>query len=221
MPQSPVALTKSAHAYNEVRRRIVSGALPSGSVIPQAALAEELGVSTTPLREAMRLLAAEGLIDLASHKDARVSELTAAEAEHLYAVRERLDPLAAALAATERTEAEAEEIQRLLAQLEPLKDSADAAALEAHRDFHRAVYTASHNPLLVGILEGLWDKADRYRLVGLHARQDSGSDRARVRREHEAIARAVIDGDADAAEAHMHEHVLGSLGRRAIDVLHG
>ncbi|NKX51241.1 GntR family transcriptional regulator, partial [Arthrobacter deserti] len=74
-----------------------------GSVFSQSLLAQELGVSTTPLREALRRLAAEGMVQLESHRDARVTPLTAEEARDLYVIRESLDPLAAALAAASRT----------------------------------------------------------------------------------------------------------------------
>lgn len=219
MPTPPVALTKSAYAYEELRRRILTGEIAHGSPLSQAQMAQEIGVSTTPLREALRRLAAEGLVELASHRDARVTPLTAEEARNLYVVREALDPMAAALAAEARTDGDVSAIREALQRLAPLNDAADLEAMTAHRDFHRAVYAASRNPLLIGILEGLWDKADRYRQVGLHGGKDSRQDQLRVRREHEEIADAVIAGDPVRAREVMAQHVLGSLGRRAIDVL--
>jgi DNA-binding GntR family transcriptional regulator len=214
-----VALTKNAYAYEEMRRRILSGENPQGSVLSQAQLAQEIGVSTTPLREALRRLAAEGLVQLESHRDARVASLTAEEARDLYVIRENLDPLAAGLAAQSRTPADIANIQATLEQLTPLNDAADLAAMTLHRQFHRAIYTASHNPLLIGILEGLWDKADRYRQIGLQSQKDSENDRIRVQEEHTQIADAVIAGDAVRAREIMQRHVVGSLGRRAISVL--
>ena len=98
--------TKNDYVYAQLRTRILTGELEAGSVIGQARLASELGVSTTPLREAIRRLAAEGMIDLEAHRDARVTEVTADEARHLYQVRESLDPLATSLAARNRTGAD-------------------------------------------------------------------------------------------------------------------
>lgn len=217
----PIALTKSAYAYDELRRRILTGQIKPGSVFSQTMLAQELGVSTTPLREALRRLAAEGMVQLDSHRDARVTPLTADEARNLYVIRENLDPLAAALAATSRTPDDVSSIEAALKRLTPLSDSSDLDALTAHRNFHRAIYMASHNPLLIGILEGLWDKADQYRQIGLQNQQDSSADQDRVQQEHVQIAEAVIAGQADRAREVMQRHVLGSLGRRAIDVLEG
>jgi DNA-binding FadR family transcriptional regulator len=93
------------------------------------------------------------------------------------------------------------------------------AALAAHREFHRAIYTAAANPLLTGILEGLWDKADRYRQIGLQSGKVTNEELLRVQDEHCRIAEAVIAGDAARAREAMHRHVAGSLGRRAINVL--
>ena len=214
------ALTKSAYVYEELRRRVLAGELVQGQAIAQEQLAAELGVSTTPMREALRRLAAEGLVTLDAHRDARVTRLDAEEARSLFEVRERLDPLATKLAATRRTDDDIAAIKRALEELEPLSSTTTSVqALLVHRTFHRSVYTASHNPLLMSLLEGLWDKADRYRLVGLQSKPDTAQDTERVRREHVAIAEAVITGDARAAEQVMKKHVRGSLGRRAIGAL--
>jgi DNA-binding GntR family transcriptional regulator len=213
------ALTKTAYVYEELRRRILAGELSQGQTIAQEQLAAELGVSTTPLREALRRLDAEGLVNLDAHRDARVTRLNAEEARSLFEIREKLDPLAAKLAATRRTDADIATIESALKDLEPLSASTGFESLLVHRAFHRSVYTASHNPLLMSLLEGLWDKADRYRQIGLQSKPDSADDRERVRREHIAIAEAVIAGDARAAEQTMKKHVLGSLGRRAIAAL--
>jgi DNA-binding GntR family transcriptional regulator len=213
------ALTKNAYAYEEVRQRIMVGILEPGQPLAQSQLAAELGVSLTPMREALRRLDAEGLVYIDAHKNARVATLSATEAKHLFEVRERMDPMAAALAAERRTDSDIVRIKEAAARLKPLADESDLDALTAHREFHRAIYTASHNELLINLLEGLWDKADRYRQVGLKTRKDSAADRRRVDREHAGVMKAVIAGNAADAERQMLQHVQGSLGRRAIDEL--
>lgn len=218
-PAPRPVLTKTDYAYTEVRERILSGSLASGARVSQEALAAELNVSTTPLREAMRRLASEGLVVLDAHRDARVAPLTAAEARSLFEVRQQLDPLAVRLAAERRGDADRARIEEAAASLQPLDTGSSLAALEAHRAFHAALYRASHNDLLISLLDGLWDKADRYRRAALQAREDSRADRRRVQAEHQAMMAAVLDGDPDAAEEHMRRHVANSLGRRAIDVL--
>ena len=96
-------MTKAEIAYELVRDQVLRGGLGPGAVIPQADLARELGISTTPLREALRRLMTEGLVELDAHRDARVTRLTAEEARDLVEIRRSLDPLAAGLAAERRT----------------------------------------------------------------------------------------------------------------------
>jgi DNA-binding GntR family transcriptional regulator len=205
--------TKSDFAYTVVRDKILSGEFAPGQVLNQATLARTIGISTTPLREALRRLKSENLVELDAHRDARVTELTAEEARDLLEVRRSLDPLAAALAAERRTKADLKDI-RDAANLEPLRRGFGVEELEAHRRFHRAIYRASHNDLLVNTLDALWDKADRYRRVGLageHGRQE----RDRKADEHRRLVDCVVAGDADGAAAVMHEHISTSLGAKA------
>jgi DNA-binding GntR family transcriptional regulator len=212
------ALTKSAYVYEELRRRVLTGELIQGQTLSQEQLASELGVSTTPMREALRRLAAEGLVTIDAHKDARVTSLNAEEARSLFEIREQLDPLAAKLAAERRTDVDREAISAALENVEPLGGSGDLDSLLNHRAFHRSIYNASYNAPLVNLLEGLWDKTDRYRRLSLETHPDSAADRERVRREHTMIAEAVIAGDARTAEKTMRKHVQGSRGRHVIDV---
>ena len=221
LPVARPMLTKSDYAYGELRERIMSGRLAQGATVNLEALAAELDVSTTPVREAMRRLASEGFVVLDAHRDAHVASLTADEAQNLFEVRQQLDPLAIRLAAERRDDADRERIRDAAAYLEPLDAGSGLAALDAHRAFHVALYRASHNDLLISLLDGLWDKADRYRRAALETREDSPDDRARVQAEHQAMMTAVLDGDAEAAEEQMRRHVANSLGRRAIDVLAG
>ena len=126
-------LTKTDYAYAALRERIMSGALPHGSPVSQEALAAELNVSTTPLREAMRRLASEGLVILDAHRDARVAPLTADEARSLFEVRQQLDPLAVRLAAERRSEADSARIKAAASSLKPLDAGSGLDALDAHR----------------------------------------------------------------------------------------
>lgn len=218
-PTPAGVFTKNDYAYEQLRTRILSGQLEAGAVIPQGPLAKELGLSTTPLREAIRRLAAEQMVVLEAHRDARVSMVTADEARHLYEVRESADPLAARLAAQRRTASDVALIEQALERLRPIRQADDLEALMIHREFHRAIYRSSGNPILIDVLERLWDKADRYRVVGLRDRADSPSDVDRVAAEHAAIAQAVVDGDPAAADSAMRSHVEHSLGRRAVTAL--
>jgi DNA-binding GntR family transcriptional regulator len=205
--------TKSDLAYAVVREKILSGEFAAGQVLNQAILARAIGISTTPLREALRRLKSENLVELDAHRDARVTELTAEEARDLLEVRRSLDPLAAALAAERRTKADIKAI-RDAANVQPLRRGFGVEELEAHRRLHGAIYRASHNDLLIATLDALWDKADRYRRVGLVGER-SRQERDQKAEEHRRLVECVIAGDAEGAAAVMHRHISTSLGARA------
>jgi DNA-binding GntR family transcriptional regulator len=212
--------TKGDLAYARVRELILSGDLGPGTVLPQASLAATIGMSTTPLREGLRRLAQEGLVDLDAHRDARVRPLDAIEARDLLELRGTLDPMAAALAAERRTSDDLAAVAAALDRLEALPDDPSPAQLESHHRFHAAIHRASHNTLLVGILDGLWVKTDRYRRHAL-AGGRTADERAARAAEHRQLFEAVRDGDAQTAAELMVRHVQTSLGARAADRLAG
>ncbi|GAA1160816.1 GntR family transcriptional regulator [Kribbella jejuensis] len=208
-------MTKAETAYELVRDQVLRGDLLPGAVIPQAALARELGVSTTPLREALRRLMTEGLVELDAHRDARVTRLTLEEARDLIEVRRSLDPLAAGLAAERRTREDLALIRQTADELRPLRTDPGPAELLTHRRFHVAIYTASHNQLLIQSLDSLWDKADRYRRLALEDGRTE-SDLDRTHSEHRALVDAIAAGDSATATTVMLAHVEASLGARAV-----
>jgi DNA-binding GntR family transcriptional regulator len=206
--------TKSDFAYRTLREKILSGEFAPGQVLNQATLARTIGISTTPLREALRRLKSENLVELDAHRDARVTELTAEEARDLLEVRRSLDPLAAALAADRRTKADIADIREATRGVEPLLRDFGVGHLIAHRRLHAAIYRASHNDLLIATLDGLWDKADRYRRVGL-ATERSQAERDEKTAEHARLVECVVAGDAEGAAEVMHQHIATSLGAKA------
>ena len=206
--------TKSERAYARVREMVLTGELEPGAVLNQAVLARQIGISTTPLREALRRLAQQGLVELGAHRDARVAPLDAAEARDLVELRQDLDPLAAGLVAQRRTAADLAEMADSLARLESLPEDPSPAQLAGHRRFHAALYRASHNAVLVETLDGLWDKTDRYRRHALRAGR-SDEEVAQRAEEHRLLVEAVSDRDAAAATELMRRHVESSLAARA------
>jgi DNA-binding GntR family transcriptional regulator len=206
--------TKSDLAYRRVRDLILSGELQPGAVLQQAVLARTIGMSTTPLREALRRLKQEGFVELDAHRDARVTPLQAAEARDLVEMRLALDPYAAALAARRRTDDDLAAIERALANLDALPRNPTPAQLATHRQFHAAIHRASHNRLLVQSLDGVWDKTDRYRRHALEVDRSAEEKEARAA-EHRQMFEAVRDGDGDRAADLVRRHVETSLGARS------
>lgn len=205
VPLRPV--TKTDLAYLQIRRKILEGELPPEMSLDQEALAQALGLSTTPVREALRRLESERLVVSRAHRDTVVAPLSLATVEEAFTVRLSLDPLAASLAATHASESERESIRALSRQHPPQDDP--AAAVYFNRHLHRSIYAASGNTTLVEILDSLWDLSDRYRLI--ISKRAPGI--AMAPEEHSAIVAAVTDGSPDRAAKLMREHLAASLAQ--------
>jgi DNA-binding GntR family transcriptional regulator len=196
--------TKAEATYAELRSRILGGSIDPGSTVNQEALATALGVSITPLREALRRLESEGLVTLEAHRTMTIAPLTSGELEDLYAVRLRLDPFAARLAAASASAPEVRDIARL-ARTRLNRDP--QTALADNRAFHRAVYSACHNVVLVKILDQLWNSTDRYRLILL---REQIVEKAAAR-EHRAIAAALAARDGNLVHRLVEAHVTTAM----------
>jgi DNA-binding GntR family transcriptional regulator len=197
--------SKSSWAYDTVRGMILAGDLPAGSSLDQQALAARLGISTTPLREALRRLEAEGYVLAEDHKEMRVAPPISFRAvEDLYAVRLKLDPFAASLACDAATDAQVRTVQSLLP---PDSGLSRLESLTGNRAFHRAIYSASGNPALTRVLEGLWDQCDRYRVGLLEDIRQADS----ARREHSQMCVLLAKHDSLGMAELMHAHLMGSL----------
>jgi DNA-binding GntR family transcriptional regulator len=199
----PLAETKASAAYKEIRSQILNGSLEPGSTVNQEVLAASLGLSTTPIREALRMLDAEGLVALKPHKDAVVASLTLRELTEVLALRLELDPFAASLAAEVASAAERDIVVRLAEAGSP---SSPQEQLAANRLFHRTIYAASGNQLLTQILDSLWDRTDRYRLAVLRDRRP----RELLEHEHHDIAYAFRNGQTETLVELVRQHVLSS-----------
>ena len=210
--------SKADVAYHELRRLILNGGLPAGSRLAQYELAERMRMSITPVREAIRRLSGENLIEIDIHKDARVSMIGADEARQLFEVRLALDPAAVALAAERRTDEDIALMRATLAKLVPVTREWGEEGLVAHSAFHRALYVASHNDVLIKMLDDLWDKSDRYRRLGLML-PEGDEPRTIDFQQHHEMVELVIARDAAAAEALARRHIQHSLTASAIDAL--
>ena len=207
------AVTKASAVYIETRSRILKGTLAPGSAVNQEALAADLGVSITPLREALRRLEMEGLIRLEAHRTMIITPLTSQELDEMYAIRTELDPFAAGLAAANAPESQLELIQRLARQktvIDPVLQ------LGRNREFHRAVYSSCANGALISLLDQLWDRTDRYRLILV---REELMDGPTSRQEHIDIADAIAARRADLSAPLMRAHIERSHIRIASTVM--
>lgn len=197
--------------YKQLLDRIFTGRLPSGAPLSVPALAAELQVSRSPVRDSVQRLVADGLAVHTPHAGARVAHVDAAEIADVFAVRELLDGYAASAATVRATTAEVEKLVRLVEdQKERLAAPADALN-EARWDleFHTAVRDLAGNRALSEALHRLDAKAHLYN-SGLWS--DDAGRRFAVA-EHAAIVHAIEVGDAAAAERAAAAHV-AALGVR-------
>jgi len=209
VPSTAPALTKAEYAYREIRARLLDGRLIPGTLLSSESIAAELGLSTTPIREAMRRLASDNLITLSAHRDVRINPLSLAEMEQLYGVRQVLDPAAAAMACTAATDDQLVVPRKIL----DATGSGGGSLQEMHsnRDFHRAIYGSCGSDVLIAILESLWDRSDRYRLLLIESSHKGRShSRHAIHSEHVAIADAFEARDAKAISELISAHLAES-----------
>lgn len=159
-----MGLTKADAAYAEIRASILSCTLAPGSVIDQEMVAAWLGSSITPVREALRRLEAENLVLMRAHSEARVAPASAEEFREFHLVRMGLEPIAAEVATQVVSDEVIESLRPLVMPAGKKKDQA-SVDLGRSRTFHQTIYAASGNQTLTQILDGIWDRVGRYRVL--------------------------------------------------------
>jgi DNA-binding GntR family transcriptional regulator len=208
MPERVKASSEADRVYTALRERILAGDIPHHARLHQEQLASELGVSRTPLREALGRLAADGLVELLPQRGARVADISAADMETSYGARLVIEPAAAALAAKRRPPEAIAEMRRAIANHR--RDDADVQAVfAANCDFHLAVVSASENPFLLRFAEQLW-----VRRLGLRVYEEQRVPPEFIAADadwHERIADAIEAGDARLAEREMRRHIDGAM----------
>jgi DNA-binding GntR family transcriptional regulator len=205
-------LTAHELARGVLRTAILGGELAGGTRLVQSELAQQLGVSTTPVREALRDLVGEGLIHFDPHRGAVVEELSATDAREIYDLRIILEARALELAAERITQAQvarAREVNDLMARAER---PADWAGL--NHEFHLGIYEAANSPRLLGIVRGLVDSSVMYVSARL---RETGEERDAARAEHEEILGALEAGDVAAAVGAMTDHLRHTLALLGLD----
>lgn len=195
-------------AADALREQIYRHALLPGQRLDETLLAESLGISRTPLREALKVLSTEGLVDLKTHKGCYVTELTLADLEEIFPIMALLEGLVASEAATKATPAQ-------LKKLDDLHDKLERHAAGGHIDryyetnyiFHETLQQVAGNRWLQGVIDDLRKllKLSRHRSLKLEGRLDASLA------EHRALMKALHEGKAEQAEKIMRQHLLAQL----------
>jgi DNA-binding GntR family transcriptional regulator len=205
-PEAVVARSQSDRAYYAIRELIVTLELPPGSVVSERDLQERLGLGRTPIREALRDLAREQLVEVYPRRGIFVSSVYAGDIAGLSEVRRVLESQAARLAAERRNDADLLETVELLEELDRTAGDRDERRLiELDQRIHRHVYRCTHNPFLQATLEEYYVLTLRIWFLALD-RVERLDDAIR---EHRQILEAIRDRDAERAEAVMRAHVTG------------
>jgi DNA-binding GntR family transcriptional regulator len=197
---APVA---SQRVADELGARILSGALAPGARIVQDDLAEELNASRIPVREALRLLQARGLVTIKANAGAWVSRMTMRDCELSYRIRERVEPLLLTESLPLLGPDDLAELAEIQEQIERTDGVEEFLVLD--RRLHWAMYRREAAPHLADIIARLWDTTQHYRraFLGLapHGRTWT------IGAEHRLLIKAVQDGDAEAAETVLALHI--------------
>jgi DNA-binding GntR family transcriptional regulator len=186
-------------AYHEIRGLIVSLELAPGALIDERELIERLEIGRTPVREALRRLAHERLVEVYPRRGMFVTGVDVRELARLSEVRELLEPEAARLAAERATDADRTDLGALLAEL----DAGGSELIDLDERIHRAVYRAAHNDLLEATLEQYYVLALRIWSIAL----DRATELEEAVEEHHALLEAIQAGDGERAADTMRAHV--------------
>jgi len=205
-PEAADARSLSDRAYYRIRELIVSLALPPGSILNERELMRELGLGRTPVREALRTLAREQLVEVYPRRGIFVSSVDVRDLAGLSEVRLALESAGARLAAERATAEDREWCTKLLEELARAADERDERALiELDQRIHRHVYACTHNSFLARTLEEYYVLTLRIWFLAL----DRVARLEDAVREHRELLGAIGDGDPDKAEEVMRRHVAG------------
>ncbi|MGA9747632.1 MAG: GntR family transcriptional regulator [Nocardioides sp.] len=194
----------AARVARELRERVSSGALGPGTSLSQAGLAQEYGVSRIPVRDALQVLAAEGLVDLRG-SSAVVTPLTIEDLQELYEMREAVEPLATRLAVPRVGRAGIARMTQHLAVMDD-PETTPGTWVETNAAFHAEVYTLAGRPRMIALVDQLRRLSDRY----IYFHLDVVGQSAHLQHEHRLILAAVKASDAIAAADLTREHLASS-----------
>jgi DNA-binding GntR family transcriptional regulator len=195
--------TTQEHAVEGLRRAILGGELRPGQRVPQEELADRIGVSVVPLREALRVLEGEGQVTYRSRRGYFVTELRAEDLAEIYALRGVLEAQAARQVLPALDEAAFARMEAAAAECASAGAAGDIATeLAANRRFHFALLTHPDHPHLLRLIRLLWDSTEAYRALYYN----SPRERAAADEAHERIIAAARAGDADTLVAELDAH---------------
>mgnify|MGYP003835669639 CR=1 FL=1 len=190
--------------FDTLREAIITGELKPGERLMEVKLAEKMGVSRTPVREAIRMLELEGLVNMYPRKGAHVAELSVKDIMDVLEVRASMDSLATRLAAERITDEEIKELKQIQAQFVNYADKDNLqGTIKKDVEFHELIYRASRNDRLLQIANNLREQVQRFRVIYL---KDYSSPKNLIK-EHEEICSAISARNLDMAQEFAQTHI--------------
>ena len=209
--------TTQEFVLEELRKTISAGELAPGQPIRQDSIAQRMGVSRVPLREALKTLEAEGQVIYQPHRGYSVAELSLSDLLEVYRMRELLESEAARVAVERFEDADLTRVRDAQQDVEDAAEQGDLVAMiAANRRFHFALLEPAGMPRLLRVVRTLWDTTDAYRAVYYNAEPN----RKRVRAEHAEILHAAHDRDAESLVellTHHRHHAVENLRKTIAD----
>lgn len=207
MSAEPPRIAAAEFAYRTIRANIVSGALAEGERLTEERLSQELGLSRTPVREAIRQLILEGFVERQSGYTTRVARFPADEMEQVFHIRQMLEAYAAERAARLATPEDIAELQRLSGEIArntpPRSAEAFQRISEANEAFHRKIVEAARSQRLTALMSMAFDVG----MVVRTYRRYSEDELVRSARHHQEIAEAIAARAPEWAAAAMRSHI--------------
>ena len=194
--------------YRVLREAILGGTFPPGGQLRERDISTELGISRSPLREALTRLEEEGLVTRIPFRGAFVTEVTAQEVAEIASVRLLVEPYAGELALETLRGAERSSLSRTTEDLRRATQTGDIpASIDAHLQFHRLFYELSGH----GVLRDLWDSWETRLRLYLAVDHRSYRDLHDIADEHERLAAVALEGDMEAFRRELAHHFRGAL----------
>lgn len=196
-------LATSHRIAASLKEEILAGKYPPGVRIRQEDIAKKFGASRSPVREALRMLDADGLIDLVAHTGAWIAELSLAQCEEMYQIRESIDPLLLRLSIPNLTETQINALSDLASRME--KNADVEVFLKLDREFHLLSYAGAETALLGEMVHRLWDTTQHYRRA--YTKLLASNVFIPAHYEHYLMLLAIKKGDVDDAERILYGHI--------------
>ncbi len=191
--------------FNTLRKAILTGELRPGERLLEIQLSEKLGVSRTPIREAIRKLELEGLVNMIPRRGAEVASITESDLKDVLEVRRNLDALCAELACERITQKELTELKAACARFESVVPGGDVTSIAAADvAFHNIIIEATGNKRLIQLINNLSESIYRYRLEHIKDKKQHAS----LVEEHRKIYEAIASGNRSKAAKASTEHII-------------